>query len=124
MTPRTFTATVDALRYGTLGEELTKRLTSLTQACQERGKAGKITLTLTLKPGKGGQMEVFDDIKFVEPKEDRGSSIMFATPEGHLQREDPRQKSLPGIRSVEQPAAPVREVVDADTGEIRQAATS
>lgn len=102
-----FTDTLNALRYGTLSEELTKKLHELTAACTETGRAGAITLTLALKPGKGGQVEVFDDIKVKLPKEERGSSIMFATPEGNLQREDPRQSKL-DLRTV-----------DKETGEIR-----
>lgn len=99
--PRTFPETLSALRYGTLSDELTTKLQQLTTACADTGRAGSITLTLALKPGKGGQVEVFDDIKVKLPKEERGSSIMFATPEGNLQREDPRQHELPGLRSVE-----------------------
>jgi hypothetical protein len=102
-----FTDTLNALRFGTLSEELTKKLHELTAACTETQRSGAITLTLALKPGKGGQVEVFDDIKVKMPKEERGSSIMFATPEGNLQREDPRQKKL-DLRQV-----------DTDTGEIR-----
>ena len=118
-TPRTFSATVDSLRYGKLGDELTQQLVDLTKKCQDAGKSGAITLTLALKPGKGGQMEVFDDIKIKSPKEERGSSIMFATEEGTLQREDPRQHKLPGIRSVDEPVAKVRESIDPGTGEVR-----
>lgn len=103
-----FTDTLNALRFGTLTEDLTKELHSLIEACTTAGKSGTLTLTLALKPGKGGQIEVFDDIKVKKPKEERGSSIMFATPEGNLQREDPRQKKL-DLRSV-----------DMETGELRQ----
>lgn len=89
-----FTDTLAALRYGTLADELTEQLHELTHACATTGRPGQITLTLTLKPGKGGQVEVFDDIKAKPPKPERGSSIMFATVDGALQREDPRQRSL------------------------------
>lgn len=102
-----FTDTLNSLRFGTLSDELTKKLNELTAACAETGRAGAITLTLALKPGKGGQVEVFDDVKIKMPKEERGSSIMFATPEGNLQREDPRQKKL-DLRKV-----------DPETGELR-----
>lgn len=123
MEHRTFTSTVEALRFGTLGDELTDALRDVVARCASTGRAGAITLTLSLKPGKGGQIEVFDEIKTKLPKEERGSSLMFATPENNLQREDPRQLSLPHVRSVEVRAsvdAPVREVVDEGTGEIRR----
>jgi hypothetical protein len=67
---------------------------------------------LSLKPGKGGQIEVFDDIKVKSPKEERGSSIFFATPEGNLTRDDPKQLQIDGLRTV-----------DMETGELRRVGT-
>lgn len=110
--PRPFTDTLGALRFGTLNEDLSKSLNELVQACSSTGKTGELTLKIKLKPGKGGQIEVFDDIKLNAPKEERGSSIMFATPEGNLQREDPRQMQLEGLRAV-----------DKETGELRKVGT-
>lgn len=106
---RPFTRTLDALRFGTLTDDLTRELHALTLKCDNTGKTGELKLTIKLKPGKGGQMEVFDDITVKAPKEERGSSIMFATVEGNLQREDPRQLNLDGLRSV-----------DMETGELRR----
>ncbi len=111
VSPRTFAETLNALRFGTLSDELTDKLRDLTAACAVGGRSGSLTLVLTLKPGNGGQMEVFDDIKMKMPKEQRGSSIMFATPDNNLTREDPRQHSLP--------LAEVRSITDPSTGEIR-----
>lgn len=109
---RPFTDTLGALRFGTLNDDLSKALNELVQACSTTGKTGDLKLTIKLKPGKGGQIEVFDDIKLNAPKEERGSSIMFATPEGNLQREDPRQMQLEGLRTV-----------DKETGELRKVGT-
>jgi hypothetical protein len=44
------------------------------------------------------------------PKEERGTSLMFATVEGNLQREDPRQMSLPGLKSVDTAVGELRHV--------------
>jgi hypothetical protein len=98
---RTFCDAVDSLRFGALGTELTDELIALTNKCQETGRAGSITLTIKIKPGKGGQLEIEDDIKTKLPKPERGSTMMFATIEGHLSRADPRQAELPGIRMVD-----------------------
>lgn len=106
---RPFTDTLNALRFGTLTDDLTKALTELTQKVAETHKSGELTLKLSLKPGKGGQIEVFDDIKVKAPKEERGSSIMFASPEGNLMREDPRQMQIEGLRTV-----------DSKTGELKR----
>lgn len=107
---RTFNSTVSTLRYGTLGDELTDKLRDLVANCAATGRPGAITLTLSLKPGKGGQIEVFDEIKVKLPKEEKGSTLMFATPENNLSRDDPRQLQLDGLRTVDQ-----------DTGELRRA---
>jgi hypothetical protein len=104
-----FIDTLNALRYGQLHDELTDRLHELTKACSETGKVGEITLKIKLKPGKAGQMEIIDELKTKLPEFERGSTILFTTPEGVLQREDPRQLKLEGLR-----------VIDHDTGEIKE----
>lgn len=106
---RPFTDTLNALRFGTLTDDLTKALNELTQKVADTGRSGDLTLKLSLKPGKGGQIEVFDDIRVKAPKEERGSSIMFASPEGNLMREDPRQMQIEGLRTV-----------DSKTGELKR----
>jgi len=107
--PRPFTDTLNALRWGTLNDDLTKELNALVKKCSDTGKVGELVLKIKLKPGSGGQIEVFDDIVVKAPKEQKGSSIMFATVENNLIREDPRQQSLEGLRSV-----------DMETGELRK----
>ena len=106
---RRFTDTLNALRFGTLNDDLSESLHELTERCANTGKSGTLTLQLTLKPGKGGQIEVIDDIKVKLPKEEKGTTLMFATPEGNLTREDPRQLKLDGLRSV-----------DMETGELKK----
>lgn len=110
MENRTFSSTVDSLRFGTLGDELTDKLRDLVATCATTGRAGAITLTLQLKPGKGGQIEVFDEIKVKAPKEEKGSTLMFATPENNLSREDPRQLPLEGLRTVDKATGEIRHV--------------
>lgn len=109
---RPFTDTLNQLRFGTLNDDLSAELNKLVQTVANTGKAGELKLTIKLKPGKGGQIEVFDDITVKAPKEERGSSIMFATPEGNLQREDPRQMQIERLRTV-----------DRETGELRKVGT-
>jgi hypothetical protein len=111
MASRPFTDTINALRYGTLNEDLTAALNDLVKVCDNTGKAGELTLKLKLKPGKGGQMEIIDELIIKAPKEEKGTSIFFATPEGNLTREDPRQLNIEGLRSL-----------DMETGELRRVA--
>ena len=106
---RTFVDTVEALRYGSLADELTDKLRELTLKCDDTKRAGSLTLTIKLKPGKGGQMEIVDDFKVVMPKEEKGTTLMFATPEGNLTRDDPRQLQIEGLRAVgTEPAGELR----------------
>lgn len=118
--PKQFTDTINNLRRGSLAEELTVKLAELTGRCAETGRAGAITLTLQLKPGKGGQIEVFDDIKIKLPKEERGASIMWPTPEGSLVRDDPKQMTIELRPVATAPAAPLRSIADPATGELRE----
>lgn len=110
MAPRPFTDTLNSLRYGTLNEDLTKALNDLTTKCADTGRQGKLTLVLNLKPGKGGQIEIFDDIKVTAPKEERGSSIFWATPEGNLTRDDPKQMAIEGLRTLDHSTGELRRV--------------
>lgn len=102
---RGFTQTVESLRYGEVSDELNRELQALVKKCQDTGRAGAITLTINIKPTKSGPFEITDDIKVKMPKAEKGSSMMFPTPEGNLQRNDPRQGDLE-LRTVDSsPAA-------------------
>ena len=107
---RSFPQTIEAIRYGTLSDELTAELKALVNAVVSTEKAGTLTLTLKVIPGKAGQLEIEDDIKVKAPKPKRGTTLMFATVEGNLQREDPRQMQLPGLRSVDADQRPRKTV--------------
>jgi hypothetical protein len=110
MAKKTWNQTIEQLRYGTLHDDLTDELNKLTEAVTRTGKVGEISVTIKLKPtNAAGQMEVIDEIKVKAPKETKASTMMFATPENNLQREDPRQMNIEGLRTV-----------DADTGELRK----
>lgn len=101
MTKRTFVQTLDTLRAGELTDELNVTLRELVKAVDESEKVGSITITLKLKPTKSGAIEIYDDIKCKMPQADKTSTMMFPTVEGNLQRNDPAQGELDGLRSVE-----------------------
>ena len=100
--PKPFNDTLVQLRFGELHEDLTDALNEVVSKVDATQKAGKLVLTLSFKPGKGGQIEIADELKLTLPKVEKAHTILFATPEGNLQRQDPRQKTFEGIRSVEQ----------------------
>lgn len=102
MPKKTFNQSIEQLRYGTLHDELTDALNELTEAVTRTNKVGEMTLHIKLKPtNNSGQIEVIDDVKLKLPKENKGSTLMFATPENNLQREDPRQMAIEGLRAVD-----------------------
>jgi len=106
-----FTEFLQSLDYGGIDDEATHELNEVVHACTETGKAGEIVIAIKIKPvGKGGQVELESDVKVKKPKPVRGKSLMFATPDNNLQRDDPRQRTLDGVKTVAEEARPVRAV--------------
>jgi len=98
-----FTETLREVRDGDLVTELSEKVKQLVEAVRGTQKAGKLVLTLTLKPMKKGldMLMLEDDIKLALPEPERETStFMFATSENELTRRDPRQPELPGVRGV------------------------
>lgn len=82
-------------RNGTTHDELSDRLQELVTAVVDENRGGKLTLTISVKPvGKSGGLEVAAEVKLAAPKPVAGVSIFFATPEGNLVRQDPRQATM------------------------------
>lgn len=87
----------DSLRHlqgGTFLDEASDQLAELVSAVDATGKAGKITLEISVKKMSKGAMGVIGKIKLSKPIEAPDATLMFATPEGALLTEDPRQQKL------------------------------
>jgi hypothetical protein len=101
--PDLFTHTINQLRYGQTAEELSDHVARCVNAARDTGKQAELTVKLVFKPeANGAQIFIRDDIKTKVPGFPREATILFPTPQGNLQREDPRQTSLPGLRSVDE----------------------
>lgn len=89
-----------------LGEELADALNDMVHASTETGKASELSLKIKLKPlgGTSGQVELDTDVKAKLPQPTRGKTLMFATPTNNLQRENPKQQTLEGLRTADQEA--------------------
>lgn len=98
-----FTHTLNSLRMGEAQEELSKKLHECVCEARDVGKSASITLTITIKPNGKGQFEVLDKIITKLPTPDKGVTLMYDTPDGNLQRENPRQHSME-LRAVPQDA--------------------
>jgi hypothetical protein len=96
MSARPITDLLREHRNGVTLDELSDALRDLVAAVVEEGKAGKLTMTLSVKPAgrDSGALEVGCEIKSAPPKKTPGVSIFFASPESNLVRQDPRQQGF------------------------------
>lgn len=86
--------TLRHLMGGTFLDEAGEKLAELVAAVDSTGKGGKITMTIAVKKSTKAAMAVTADIKLSKPMEAPDATLMFATPEGNLLTEDPRQSKL------------------------------
>ena len=80
---------------GRTADKMAEQLQTLVAAVAQEGKAGTLSLKITLKPMKSsGGVEVTAEVKIAPPKETPGASIFFVSPENNLVRQDPRQQAM------------------------------
>ncbi|WP_186390478.1 hypothetical protein [Citrobacter freundii] len=85
------------INKGTLDAELTEALAEVIKAVRETGKKGAVTLTLNcgmLNTRDENTMKVTPKVSRTIPELDRADTIMFATADGDLLRDDPSQTQL------------------------------
>lgn len=91
---RPITDTLRHLEAGCLIDEASEKLSELVLAVDSTGKAGSITITLKLRKATAGALAVTGNVTVKKPAEPAIESLLFATPEGNLLTEDPRQAKL------------------------------
>lgn len=103
---------------GRTHDELGEALHTLVSRVKDTGKKGTITLTVQVEPMKKDDrmVVVSDKIAIKLPEHDRPAGVWFVGRDGNLQRNDPDQPELEGLR-----VAPHPKNVDPNTGEIREA---
>lgn len=94
-----FAQTLQEIDKGRLHAELTDALIEVVSQVMQAGKAGKLTLTLSIKPAhKRANMVVIEpSVGKKLPEPDRTPSLFYATDDGGLSRRDPNQPELPGV---------------------------
>lgn len=105
-----FVDTLTDLRNGDLQQDLTDALKEVVGRVLETGKAGKLVLTIKVRKaskGAGTSLVLVDDVKTTLPVPERGESVLFATEDLTLQRNDPRQ---PRLTDLDQPVVNIKEV--------------
>lgn len=93
------------IRKGQAAADLTEQLTALVVAVRSTGRPGKLVVTLLVKPASKGNVEMLmieDQVKVTLPNPEKGGTVFFATDDNVLQRHDPRQPELSGLRQVVQ----------------------
>lgn len=70
------------------------KFSELINAVSNHQKAGTLTLKIAVKPSTAGALAVRADVSITKPKGLPPESLLWATPEGNLMAEDPRQTKL------------------------------
>lgn len=87
--------TLARLRGGEFLDAIAEQLAAVVSGVDLTGKTGTITIKLTIaKATRGGAMVVRDKITATVPTDPPLEAMFFATPEGNLLPEDPRQAKL------------------------------
>ena len=102
--PRPLLETLHHINNGTFLVDGADKLADLVKAVDSTGKAGTMTIKVTVRKASSTAMAIRGDITMKMPPESPLESLMFPTPEGNLLTEDPRQGKLP-LTAVAQPAA-------------------
>ena len=100
---------------GELLHDLTKQLRTLVNECtthaydyQTKGK-GSLTLSLSLVAEQDGTVRVTGDVKIKAPKPKARGALFWASKNGTLSAENPRQTKLP-LRDVNERTVAVRDL--------------
>lgn len=93
---RPITDVLRDIRRGRAVEQATRLLAEVVRAVDETGKPGTVTLTLTVKPEKGGgsQKTLLCSVKHKKPEADIPEAVFFSDEDGDLHRSDPHQSEM------------------------------
>jgi hypothetical protein len=96
MPARPFFDTARDIRRGQFLEDCTDELHKVVAAVEETGKAAKLVIEISIKPGSKAQGAVIiaDKITAKLPSLPAGETILFVTNENNLVANDPRQTKL------------------------------
>lgn len=70
------------------------KFSELVNAVTANSKGGTLTLKIAVKPSTAGALAVKAEVSITKPKGLPPESLLWATPEGNLMAEDPRQTKL------------------------------
>lgn len=84
------------IRRGRAVDHATDLLAEVVRAVDLTGKAGSLTITLKIKPEKGGgsQKTISAEVKAKRPELDVPDAVFFSDDSGDLHRADPKQNEM------------------------------
>lgn len=87
---------IPTINSGWLDNELGEALSDAVRACLAHGKQAEVTVKLKIQPQNisHGTVKIAHEVSSKLPKEKREGGIVFATPDGNIQAEDPAQGTL------------------------------
>lgn len=93
---RPITDVMRDIRKGRAVDEASEQLAEVVRAVQATGKAGSVTIKLTVepKPGEGDAFVIKPEVSAKIPRPKLPDAIFFATDDGDLVREDPNQREM------------------------------
>jgi len=106
-----FLEVLQELGGGATQADLHKAMIDLVGSVRSVGKGGKLTLTINVSMAKG-QTEtllISEDVKIVEPKPDRATTVLFADDNNRLSRRHPNQPKLPTMADEAKPPADIHQ---------------
>jgi hypothetical protein len=119
-----FPKLLSELDHGIAQDDASEKLTDLVRAVREHVKPGSLTLKLKIVPAGSGQlMTITYDVKVDMPKPDKEATLLFATENGRLQRDNPEQQTL-NLRTVPADAEKTaKEVVNREPNALKSVAS-
>lgn len=90
---------LSTLSGGESAQEVRDAIAVVSKKVDSTGKKGSVTIKLEFKKLACGQVMIKDEVKTVEPKADKDSSMFFVTDTGDLSRNDPNQMVLGGVEA-------------------------
>lgn len=85
---------IQTFRRGELLAEGDDKLAELIEAISRTGSSGSLSLKMSIKVNKAGQLEITPDLTIKKPTRTLGVGIYYANDEGRLSRRDPKQMDI------------------------------
>ncbi len=91
MRPDLFVHALNLIDSGLAAEEASEELNAVIKAVQDTNKPGELQLTIKVLPHGDGRYQLLHNLKTKLPPKQKYSTLVWGTPDGNLQKNDPNQ---------------------------------